>query len=118
LLLDLGAGPDGILGLIFKTADPFDEASWSDPVVFKTGVIDPDLFWDDDGTVYIAQAGVVLQSIDLDTGALSPETPLSVWNGTGGNVSQCLFLPPKNYYSSLCDVPLHWQKNKTASSNY
>ncbi|ETS75452.1 hypothetical protein PFICI_12396 [Pestalotiopsis fici W106-1] len=77
-------GTDHNLGLIFKTQDPFDQDSWNDPVYFETTVIDPDLFWDDDGTVYIAQSGVVLQSIDLETGALSPETPLNVWNGTGG----------------------------------
>ncbi|KAF7514742.1 hypothetical protein G7054_g15039 [Neopestalotiopsis clavispora] len=87
------------------TADPFDGASWSDPVVFKTGVIDPDLFWDDDGTVYIAQAGVVLQSIDLDTGALSPETPLSVWNGTGGNYPEGPHLYKKDdwYYLLIAE---------------
>ncbi|KAK6199060.1 Transcriptional activator spt7 [Pestalotiopsis sp. IQ-011] len=79
----LGAAASNI-GLVFKTQDPFDDEAWSDPVTFNTTAIDPDLFWDDDGTVYVAQSGVILQSIDLGTGALSPETPVSVWNGTGG----------------------------------
>ncbi|KAF4458242.1 xylosidase arabinosidase [Fusarium albosuccineum] len=76
----LGVGD--IIGVIFKTTDPFDEASWSDPVLFKPTHIDPDLFWDDDGKVYAATHGITLQEIDLDTGKLSPE--LNIWNGTGG----------------------------------
>ncbi|KAH6652024.1 glycoside hydrolase family 43 protein [Truncatella angustata] len=81
----LGGTADGTnLGVIFKTSDPFDDAAWSDPVTFKTTRIDPDLFWDDDGTVYLTQQGIVQQSVDLETGELTPDTPLSIWNGTGG----------------------------------
>ncbi|KFY16288.1 hypothetical protein V492_01444 [Pseudogymnoascus sp. VKM F-4246] len=43
--------------------------------------IDPDLFWDDDGTVYMASGWG--GAIDLDTGAASPVT--RIWNGTGGS---------------------------------
>ncbi|EEU38124.1 uncharacterized protein NECHADRAFT_95941 [Fusarium vanettenii 77-13-4] len=76
----LGVGD--IIGVIFKTTNPFDDASWSDPVLFKPSHIDPDLFWDDDGKVYAATHGITLQEIDLETGKLSPE--LNIWNGTGG----------------------------------
>lgn len=79
----LGAST-GNLGVIFETADPFDDAAWGDPVTFETGQIDPDLFWDDDGTVYLTQQGIVQQTIDLATGQLAPEAPVSIWNGTGG----------------------------------
>ncbi|KAI0400473.1 glycoside hydrolase family 43 protein [Xylaria palmicola] len=78
----LGVG-DGELGVVFKSPDPFDDAAWSDPVTFATNRIDPDLFWDDDGKVYVATDGVLLQEIDLATGELS-QPALSVWNGTGG----------------------------------
>ncbi|KAF0639662.1 hypothetical protein FPSE5266_08932 [Fusarium pseudograminearum] len=76
----LGVGD--IIGVIFKTKDPWNEASWSDPVTFKPTHIDPDLFWDDDGKVYSATHGITLQELNLETGALTPE--LNIWNGTGG----------------------------------
>ncbi|KAI5927158.1 glycoside hydrolase family 43 protein [Camillea tinctor] len=81
----LGISSRGIVGVVFRTTDPFSDASWSDPVTFAPSSIDPDLFWDDDddGKVYVATQGVVLQEIDLATGALS-QPPVSLWNGTGG----------------------------------
>tara|TARA_R110002003_G_scaffold140_13_gene12828 strand:- start:7378 stop:9108 length:1731 start_codon:yes stop_codon:yes gene_type:complete len=75
--------PGGIIGVLFKTTDPFDDNAWSDPVIFHPDKIDPDLFWDDDGTLYVATQGIVLQTLDLETGALS-QPPISLWNGTGG----------------------------------
>ncbi|KAK7421703.1 hypothetical protein QQZ08_009877 [Neonectria magnoliae] len=72
----------GNIGVLFKTEDLFDDAQWSDPVIFRPNHIDPDLFWDDDGKVYMATHGVTLQELDLDTGELSEE--LNIWNGTGG----------------------------------
>jgi len=81
------AGPtepiSGIKGVLFRTTDPFDEASWSDPLWFGASAIDPDLFWDDDGKLYIATQGIVLQEINLETGGLT-WPPISLWNGTGG----------------------------------
>ena len=75
--------PGGIIGVIFKSKDPFNEQAWSDPVTFETGKIDPDLFWDDDGKVYVATQGIILQELNLATGKLS-QPPISLWNGTGG----------------------------------
>jgi len=75
--------PDGIIGVIFKSTDPFNDKAWSDPVTFQTGKIDPDLFWDDDGKVYVATQGIILQEVNLSTGQLS-QPPISLWNGTGG----------------------------------
>lgn len=75
--------PDGIIGVVFKTRDPFNEKSWSDPVTFSPTNIDPDLFWDDDGKVYSATHGIILQELNLETGELS-QPPISIWNGTGG----------------------------------
>ncbi|KAL2118066.1 hypothetical protein VTJ04DRAFT_7726 [Mycothermus thermophilus] len=69
-------------GVLFKTTDPFSEEAWSDPVFFHAEKIDPDLFWDDDGKVYVATQGIILQEMDIETGALTPAVEL--WNGTGG----------------------------------
>lgn len=74
--------PGGIRGTLFKTTDPFDDASWSDPVMFRPTHIDPDLFWDDDGKVYMATHGITMQELDIETGALTEE--VNIWNGTGG----------------------------------
>ncbi|KAJ7167820.1 xylosidase : arabinofuranosidase [Mycena filopes] len=68
-------------GLLFKTTNPFDDAAWSDPVLFQPPNIDPDLFWDDDGVPYMTAAQSIISTIDLETGALGPATQL--WNGTG-----------------------------------
>lgn len=75
---------EGNIGVVFRTADPFRDDAWSDPVIFRADNIDPDLFWDDDddGKVYIATHTVYLQEINLETGELSPA--INIWNGTGG----------------------------------
>ncbi|KAF2739625.1 glycoside hydrolase family 43 protein [Polyplosphaeria fusca] len=73
--------PGGIIGVLFRTSDPFDEDAWSDPLIFHPDKIDPDLFWEN-GTLYVATQGIVLQKLDMKTGELSK--PTSLWNGTGG----------------------------------
>ncbi|KAK3676797.1 hypothetical protein LTR78_003574 [Recurvomyces mirabilis] len=72
----------GILGTVFRTKDIFGE--WSVPVTWDATpslAIDPDLFWDDDGMVYLTSAGIIQQTININTGAVSNAT--SIWNGTG-----------------------------------
>ena len=69
-------------GVLFKSTNPFDDASWSNPVTFPAPKIDPDLFWDDDGKVYVATQGIQLQEMDIDTGKMG--AAVSLWNGTGG----------------------------------
>jgi beta-xylosidase len=75
--------PTGLMGVLFKTADPFNESSWSDPVVFRPSKIDPDLFWEDDGKLHVATQTIILQELDPVTGKLS-QPPINLWNGTGG----------------------------------
>lgn len=77
----LGLEP-GIMGVVFNTKTPLDETTWSDPVVFRPTQIDPDLFWDDDGTVYTATHGIYLEKLNLKTGELTDK--INIWNGTGG----------------------------------
>lgn len=69
-------------GVLFRTTDPFDDAAWSDALTFDAPKIDPDLFWDDDGKVYVATQEIRLQEMDINTGAMGP--PINLWNGTGG----------------------------------
>lgn len=76
-------GKKSNVGVVFKSADPFDEPAWSDPITFETNKIDPDIFWDDDGKAYVATQTVFLQEINLETGELS-QPPINLWNGTGG----------------------------------
>lgn len=69
-------------GVLFKSTDVFSDASWSNAVTFSAPKIDPDLFWDDDGKVYVATQGIQVQEMDINTGKMGPTT--SLWNGTGG----------------------------------
>ncbi|KAH3275516.1 hypothetical protein KXW55_006888 [Aspergillus fumigatus] len=72
-------------GLLFTSSDPYDDAAWSDPLEFAVHGIDPDIFWDHDGTVYVTSAEdqmIKQYTLDLKTGAIGPVDYL--WNGTGG----------------------------------
>ncbi|GAT29299.1 arabinofuranosidase [Aspergillus luchuensis] len=80
-----------IQGLLFTTTNPYNNSAWTDPLVFTVTGIDPDIFWDDDGTVYVTSANsgsssgnhIQQYSLDLTTGATGPIHNL--WNGTGGS---------------------------------
>lgn len=60
---------------------------WSDPILIKVGGIDPDLFFDDDGKVYVISSTFILNEIDIKTGELIPGGR-KVWNGTGGRAPE------------------------------
>ncbi|KAI6838504.1 glycoside hydrolase family 43 protein [Hortaea werneckii] len=71
---------------IMTTTNPYDSECWSDPVHFDFPGIDPDVFWDDDGTTWLTgsfDGKAILQApIDLETGEVFG--PLKdIWNGTG-----------------------------------
>ncbi|KAL4804418.1 glycosyl hydrolase [Aspergillus unguis] len=70
--------------LLWTTTDPFSDDAWTGPVTIPnpSSAIDPDLFWDDDGSLYVASSGLYLQQVDLQTGNSTPAA--SLWNGTGG----------------------------------
>lgn len=81
------------------TRAPFGE--WSDPIWVEQGGIDPSLFFDHDGRVYLTSTetlhfplpeevdptapfwGAQQSEIDIETGKLLTE-PRRIWNGTGG----------------------------------
>ncbi|KAM5353405.1 hypothetical protein ACJ41O_000055 [Fusarium nematophilum] len=75
-------------GLVFSSSDPLDSRAWSDPLVFRQpeSILDPDLFWDDDGRLLVQAASfrqeIIQFELDLDTGVAGPERTL--WKGTGG----------------------------------
>jgi len=59
---------------------------WSDPVWLDEGGIDPDLFFDDDGTCYYLRNGangIYTRIVDIATGNLKTESK-HIWTGTGG----------------------------------
>ncbi|WP_372661824.1 glycoside hydrolase family 43 protein [Cohnella sp.] len=69
---------------IVHTDDPLGE--WSDPIWVDHPGIDPDLFFDEDGTVYFTSSsnnGTAQSRIDLKTGKRLSELTF-LWNGTGG----------------------------------
>ena len=71
---------------IVTTTNPYESSSWSDPIHFDYPGIDPDIFWDDDGTTYLSGSvdgtAIYQAPIDLETGELFG--PLkNIWNGTG-----------------------------------
>ncbi|CZR55904.1 related to xylosidase : arabinofuranosidase [Phialocephala subalpina] len=83
--------PEGF-DLVFTSTNPYGPSSFSDPVFFRKPalILDPDLFWDDNGTLYV-QAGSFLQNIvqfrlDLATGITSPERV--IWEGTGSTAPE------------------------------
>ncbi|MHA7964866.1 glycoside hydrolase family 43 protein [Paenibacillus sp. CAU 1782] len=66
------------------TADPF--GKWSNPLFIDHPGIDPDLFFDRDGTVYYTTSydqAIYQSKVDLTTGKRLTE-PKLIWRGTGG----------------------------------
>jgi len=67
--------------------DPAGE--WSDPIWLEQGGIDPSLFFDDDGKVYLTsngggvRPGIYQCEINLQTGMQTTKSTL-IWEGTGG----------------------------------
>jgi xylan 1,4-beta-xylosidase len=81
---------DGGWQTLVSTEDPL--GPWSEPVrMTDVRGIDPDLAWDDDGTLLVTYAGfgaggpagLVQQAVDPATGAALTERQ-HVWQGTGG----------------------------------
>lgn len=77
--------------LIFSATDPYNHSAWSDPVDVSVSHYgyDPDLFWDDDGQLYVTYAGynttdnteIMQATFDLATNTTG--TWKTIWTGTG-----------------------------------
>lgn len=104
ITFDVEAGPAG--GLLFETTDPYSDAAWSVPSVRNVSGIDPDIFWDTDGSVHFAStaarfdpSGIGLNSINLTT---EENTGFQyIWNGTGGASPEGPHLYSKDGYYYL-----------------
>jgi alpha-N-arabinofuranosidase len=80
---------------------------WSEPLKIEIDGIDPDIFWDEDGSTYIVnpnKGGICITPIDLTTGHATG-TPINVWNGTGGRYPEGPHLYKKDgfYYLMIAE---------------
>lgn len=106
----------GVDLLLFSTPDIYDEAQWSDPVYAGNpkNNIDPDIFWDDDGTAYMAiAAGIYISTLDTSTGAVSD--PVATWNGTGERNPEGPHLYKKDGYYYLLIAEAGTEINHTVT---
>ncbi|KAJ6021493.1 hypothetical protein N7540_006997 [Penicillium herquei] len=100
-------------GFYVKTSNIWDENSWSDPVYFDQVGFDQDLFWDDDGTVYLSSTyrklqptpGVKLKdfavhicTVDLTTGRSTSEQRLIRESSSGVAEGSHIFKRGQYYY--------------------
>ncbi|KAL3438042.1 glycosyl hydrolase [Aspergillus tetrazonus] len=93
--------PDfGFKGLLFTTEDIYSDEAWSEPLRFEIGDIDPDIFWDEDGTAYISYAGISQTTLDLETGQTGPA--YRIWNGTGAGLPEGPHIYKKDNWYYLC----------------
>ncbi|WP_044238350.1 glycoside hydrolase family 43 protein [Flexithrix dorotheae] len=85
-------------GNFFVTAN-HPSGPWSDPVWIDVSGIDPDLFFDDDGRVYVVNSNFELVEINVETGTLIGERR-KIWNSTGGRYPEAPHLYKKDgfYY--------------------
>ncbi|KAH9874842.1 hypothetical protein J1614_004329 [Plenodomus biglobosus] len=99
-------------GFYVRTADIWDDGSWSDPVYFDQIGFDHDLFWDDDGCVYLSSTyrkvdrspdsklkdfGIHISTINLETGALT-STPKLVRESSSGVAEGSHLFKRNGYY--------------------
>jgi alpha-N-arabinofuranosidase len=87
---------------------------WSDPIWIdiptKYPVIDPTLFFDEDGKTYLItnpgddRQGIILMQIDIKTGKLL-SAPKTIWQGTGGRYPEGPHLYKKDnwYYLMIAE---------------
>ncbi len=81
------------------TTDPYGE--WSDPVWIDMPRIDPSLFWDDDGKVYVqTSTGIFQAEIDLNSGKRISDVK-TIWDGSGGNWIEAPHIYKKDGYYYL-----------------
>ncbi|KAF2831844.1 glycosyl hydrolase [Ophiobolus disseminans] len=85
-------------GFYVKTANIWDDSTWSDPVYFDQVGFDFDLFWDDDGLLYLSSTyrkvdreptsrlkdfAIHVSTVDLETGSLT-STPKMIRESKSG----------------------------------
>ncbi|KAJ6096997.1 Concanavalin A-like lectin/glucanase subgroup [Penicillium sp. IBT 16267x] len=101
------------LGFYVRTTNIWDDSTWSDPVYFDQVGFDQDLFWDDDGTVYLSSTyrklkrtpnanikdfAVHICTVDLDTGHSTSEPKLIRESASGVAEGSHIFKHGRYYY--------------------
>ena len=100
---------------IVTSDDPRGE--WSDPMWINMPGIDPDLFWDEDGTCWYTGSGndgIVQCRINPDTGEQLSE-PRMIWYGTGGRYPEAPHIYKKDgwYYLLMSEGGTEFGHNVT-----
>ncbi|KAL3457413.1 glycosyl hydrolase [Aspergillus heterothallicus] len=100
-------------GFYVSTTDIWDESSWSDPVWFDQVGFDQDLFWDDDGTVYLSSTyrkqprtpgtpikdfAIHISTVDLATGSATSVPKMIRSSPSGVSEGSHIFKRGKYYY--------------------
>ncbi|KAL4927335.1 glycoside hydrolase family 43 protein [Aspergillus undulatus] len=104
-------------GFVVRSRDIWDEGSWSEPVWFDAVGFDQDLFFDDDGTVYLSSTyrkhnrtitqdgtkplkdfGIHICTIDLDTGRVISRPELIRESASGVSEGSHIFKRNGYYY--------------------
>jgi beta-xylosidase len=91
---DWGEGPNLIMRNFYVTTEDIWSGEWSDPIWFDFSGIDPSLFFDDDGKVYIQgswrpsnllnlKCHISQFEVDIETGKALSETK-KIWHGFAG----------------------------------
>ncbi|CZR61324.1 related to xylosidase : arabinofuranosidase [Phialocephala subalpina] len=90
-------------GLIFTSPNLYDGTTWSMPTNFTMYGIDPDIFWEDDGKVYVSSNlyGTTIGLVVVDPVTGSQTTPTPIWNGTGGSSPEGPHIYKKDRYYYL-----------------
>ncbi len=73
---------------------------WSDPIWVNVPGIDPDLFFDEDGKVYVISSPFILYEINIETGKLLSEGR-KLWHGAGGRYAEGPHIYKKDGYYYL-----------------
>jgi xylan 1,4-beta-xylosidase len=76
---------------------------WSDPIWVNVQGIDPDLFFDDNGKVYVISSPFVLHEIDIKTGKLLDQG-WKIFNGNGGRYAEGPHIYKKDGFYYLMDA--------------
>ncbi|KAF2855361.1 glycoside hydrolase family 43 protein [Plenodomus tracheiphilus IPT5] len=99
-------------GFYVRTSNIWDDSTWSDPVFFDQIGFDHDLFWEDDGLVYLSSTyrkvdrspdsmlkdfGIHISTINLETGALT-STPKLVRESSSGIAEGSHLFKRNGYY--------------------
>lgn len=94
-----------VQNLLFQADDPYSDEGWGIPLTITNPTggnhIDPDLFWDDDDTAYMATGWgtIFLSTVNTTSGVASER--VEIWKGTGGSNPEAPHIYRKDGYYYL-----------------